>query len=327
MAAATTWLIANPRAGRKLGWTITRAGPEQALAALARHGIRAELRLTERADQATVLAQQAVAAGADLIIAAGGDGTVHEVAIGVIGTGATLAILPLGSMMNLARALGIPRDLDGAAALVARRRVVRMEVGRLETAAGESYFLEAAGAGLDAGVFAYGNQLDAGKWRYLMPFLRFVARYRPRAARLTVDGQTVLVPRALMISAAISPFIGLQLTVAPDAKVDDHQLDVMVRQASGRLDLLRHVAAMVRGTRRYGPNTELLRGRVVEIAHLHRAMPVHADARVVGRTPARIEVLPEALPVVVGDPGPGNHTGLSTRPRRRRRGRVAARVT
>jgi YegS/Rv2252/BmrU family lipid kinase len=317
--AATAWLIANPRAGRKGGFILNPTEPGDALAALRRHEIDAELHVTERPAQATLLARHAVAAGAQLVVVAGGDGTIHEVASGLVGSGAALGILPLGSMMNLPRALGIPRDLDAAAALIARGRLVRMEVGRVTTAAGQSYFFEAAGAGVDAGAFAFGNQLDAGKWNYLLPFLRFVTRYRPRAARLTVDGRLFTVPRSIMISAAVSPFIGLQLTVAPEAKVDDHLLDVVVRQASGRLDLLRHAAVMAWGDRRYGPNTHLVRGRVVEIEHVHRPMPVHADARIVGRTPARLELLPETLPVVVGDPHPERHTGLTPRPHRRGR--------
>jgi diacylglycerol kinase (ATP) len=301
----SVWLIANPIAGRKGGLTLNPVGPEQARAALERQGLAPELRVTERPGHATLFARQAVAAGADLIVAAGGDGTIHEVAAALIrapraarGATPTLAILPLGSMMNLARALGIPRDLDEAAGLIARGRVVRMDVGLIRTAATESFFLEAAGIGLDAGLFAYGNRLDEGKWRYLLPFLRFLARYRVRPARLEVDGRPITVARTLMVSVAISPYLGLALTLAPGAKVDDHHFDVVVREAEGRADMLRHAAAMLIGTHESSPGVVTLRGRRVTVEHLRNPMLVHADGELVGRTPVELELLPGALPIV-----------------------------
>ncbi|HEY3109337.1 MAG TPA: diacylglycerol kinase family protein [Chloroflexota bacterium] len=311
MAYRSVWLIANPTAGRKGGLTLNASGPEEARAALERSGLAPELRVTERPGHATLFARQAVAAGADLIVAAGGDGTVHEVAAALIRTphaarsAATLAILPLGSMMNLARALGIPRGLDEAAALIARGRIVWMDVGIVRTAATESFFLEAAGVGLDAGIFAYGNQLEGGKWRYLLPLLRFLARYRARPARVEVDGRRITVPRALMLSVAISPYIGMALTLAPGAKLDDRHFDVVVREAAGRADMVRHAAAMLFGTRPRSPRAVTLRGRRVSVDHLDGPMLVHADGELVGRTPAELELLPGALPVVAARPGRG----------------------
>jgi len=301
----SVWLIANPTAGRKGGLTLNPSGPEQARAALERQGLAPELRVTERPGHATLFARQAVAAGADLIVAAGGDGTIHEVAAALIraphaarSAATTLAILPLGSMMNLARALGIPRGLDEAAALIARGRIVRMDVGLVRTAATESFFLEAAGVGLDAGIFAYSNQLEGGKWRYLLPLLRFLARYRARPARIEVDGRRITVPRALMLSVAISPYIGMALTLAPGAKLDDRHFDVVVREAAGRADMVRHAAAMLLGTEPRSPGALTLRGRRVTVDHLRGPMLVHADGELVGRTPAELELLPGALAIV-----------------------------
>src|SRR5207249_2953590 len=78
------WLIANPQAGRKVGLTTNPSGPDDALAALRRVYPAAELHLTERAGHATEQAREAVRAGAELVVAAGGDGTVREVACGLI---------------------------------------------------------------------------------------------------------------------------------------------------------------------------------------------------------------------------------------------------
>jgi diacylglycerol kinase family enzyme len=97
---ARAWVIINPMAGRKMGFVTNPLGPEEARAALERHGIPVEVALTESAGHATELARRAVAAGAELVVAAGGDGTVREVACALIGTNAVLGVLPLGSMME-----------------------------------------------------------------------------------------------------------------------------------------------------------------------------------------------------------------------------------
>jgi YegS/Rv2252/BmrU family lipid kinase len=301
------WLIANPLAGRKAGFTVNAAGPDQACAALERQGLDCHLRVTEHAGHATALAREAAAAGAELVVAAGGDGTVHEVAEALIGTNTPMAIMPLGSMLNLARAFNVPRDLDAAARIIAERRTVRMDVGRASTGATNRVFLEGAGIGFEAGLFAYGNRLDAGT-HGMVPSMRrlwrFVTRFSPRSLRLTVDGRSEVVRRTFMVAVAITPYIGLALTTAPDAKIDDREFDVVIRRGESWRQLFRHVLAIASG-RPHEPMTRTLRARTVEIAGVRRQLMVHADGQLIGRTPARFELLPAALPVVVGEPQPG----------------------
>ncbi|HEY3081178.1 MAG TPA: diacylglycerol kinase family protein [Chloroflexota bacterium] len=304
MTVSEAWLIANPMAGRKAGFTVNSAGPEQACAALERHGLRCHSMLTERAGHATELAHQALAAGARLVVAAGGDGTVHEVAEALIGHDVPMAIMPLGSLLNLGRAFNVPRDLDAAARIAAEQRIVRMDIGRASTAMGSRLFLEGAGVGFEAGLFAYGNRIDAGRRRAIRLLWRFVTRYSPRSLVLTVDGQSEEVRRAFMVGIAITPYIGLALNAAPEAKIDDRQFDVVVRQGATWRQLFRHVLALAVGWP-HDPTTRLLRGRVVQIEGLRRQLMVHADGELLGRTPARFELLPGALPVVVGETPPG----------------------
>ena len=131
-----------------------------------------------------------------------------------------------------------------------------------------------------------------------------MVRYSPRSLVLTVDGQSEVVRRAFMVGVAITPYIGLALNAAPDAKIDDRQFDVVVRQGATWRQLFRHMLALALG-RPHEPTTRLLRGRAVEIQGLRRQLMVHADGELLGRTPARFELLPAALPVVVGQPLPG----------------------
>lgn len=296
----SVWLIANPVSGRKAGLLVNPVTPEDALRALERVGLRAELRVTERAGHATVFAQQAVAAGADLVVAAGGDGTIHEVARPLVGRGVRLGLLPLGSLLNTAHSLNIPRDLDAAAALLRDGRTIGMDVGQATTGMGQHYFFEAAGVGLDAVLFAYSHQIDRGRFRYLVPFVRTLFTFRPRRARMVLDDRPFEARYTLMVNVAIGPYTGLRLAVAPDARVDDHQFEVVIRRAEHRRDVLRHVAALAFGPTALSTKTGTLRARCVEVNHNRRPMAVHADGETIGRTPVEFRLLPAAIPVIAG---------------------------
>src|ERR671938_1554608 len=108
-------LIFNPHAGQKLGLATNAGSDDDAQAALRAEGIRFDPRPTAHAGHATELAHQAVAEGRQLVIAAGGDGTVNEVAHGLAKSEAVLGLMPLGSIMNVARTLWVPRNLALAA--------------------------------------------------------------------------------------------------------------------------------------------------------------------------------------------------------------------
>lgn len=295
-------LIVNPSAGRKAGLTTNAFGVEDARALLERHTIDAEVWETERPGHATELARKAAREGYRRVIAAGGDGTVEEAAEGLVGTTVELGVLPLGSIMNIARMLGIPRDLEAAAQVVKERRVARIDVGRASTQARSDYFIEAAGVGIDAGLFAYFNQLDGGNWRSLRPLITFMWRYRPRRLTLVLDGRRMRF-RAMMVTIANGPYVGAALAVAPDAQLDDHKFDVEVYTRFGKLELFRHLLSIAGGRRVFNPKVQTFRAQSVEVI-ADFPMMVHSDSRPLATTPARFEVLPAALAVIVGgEPG------------------------
>jgi YegS/Rv2252/BmrU family lipid kinase len=297
-----TCLIINPTAGKKVGLTTNALGLGDAAALLDRHGIEAEIFATEYASHGTELAREAVRQGFQRVIAAGGDGTVAEIAEGLVGTSVELGVLPLGSIMNVARMLGVPRDLDAAAEVIKAGRMARIDVGQATAQARTTSFLEAAGVGVDAGLFAYFNQLDSGNWRSLRPLVTFMWRYRPRRLTLRLDG----VPhrfRAMMVTVANGPYLGAALTLAPDARLDDRRFDVQVFTRFGKLELARHLLAIAGGRRVYNPKVLTFRASTVEIVP-QRPMMVHADSRPLGTTPATFKIVPSSLAVIVGgEPG------------------------
>jgi diacylglycerol kinase family enzyme len=149
-------------------------------------------------------------------------------------------------------------------------------------------------------MFAYANQLDAGNWRAIRPLLRFVSRYTPRAVRVSVDGRSFWA-RPVVLTVAVGPYIGVGMVAAPEAKIDDRQFDIVVRHGPNPMGILRHLVALAWG-RTSDQGTHTLRGRRVSVNHLGRALQVHADGKPLGNTPARFELLPARLTVLVGEP-------------------------
>jgi len=297
-------LIFNPTAGQKLGLSTNAGGAEDAQRALRAAGVPFDPRPTEHAGHATELAGAAVGEGRALVIAAGGDGTVGEVAQALAGTTSVLGVMPLGSVMNMARTLCIPRDLDEAARVIATGHVLAMDLGRVE----DTYFLEAAGVGLDAGLFAYFEQLDSRGVRteIIQAALRFVRRLGTPRLLIEVDGRVRQV-RAPMVSVANGPFVGAAYAIAPEARINDGLLDVVIFRRVGVLRLLVHLVAVLGGRRLPPPpGAVTLRVRSVRIATRgRRPLPVHADGTAIGTTPARFQVVPGALQVLTGQPEAG----------------------
>ena len=199
--------------------------------------------------------------------------------------------------MNLARMLGIPRDLEQAAGVIKDGHAVRIDAGRATTRIGQRIFLEAAGVGVTAAIFAYTNQLDSGNWKSLRPLLRFLLRYQPHRLQVVVDGRQQRV-RATMVTVANGPLLGASFVMAPDARLDDHQFTVRIFSAWSKRELAAQVWAILRRGSSHQVGILTRRGRLVEIT-ARRPLMVHADSHPLGTTPVRFELLPAALSVLV----------------------------
>ena len=295
-------LIVNPHAGQKLGLHTNPGSLVAAQEALRAEGIPYEVRETTSPRHATALARQAADEGCRLVIAAGGDGTVAEAGEGLVNTDTALGIMPLGSIMNMARTLCIPRDLAGAAKTIAGGQVLAMDVGRV----GEHIFLEAAGVGLAAGLFGYFNRVDTGRVRpggALLATLKFLRNIGSPRMTIVADGQKFAM-RAPQVTVSNAPYVGAAYVLAPEAQVDDGLFDVVIFRGMGPLRMLVHMALVAGGRRLPAPpGVQLVRAKSVNVELVRRRpLPVHADGDAVGITPAHFEVLPAALRVMVGQP-------------------------
>lgn len=236
------------------------------------------------------LAKAALAEGIRVVLVAGGDGTVASAAIAVLGSDATLGILPFGSYMNIANGLGIPLKPIEAARVIAERRVKRCDVGEV---AGKVFF-ETCGIGIDADMFGAARLAERGRWGPAFRRVRRWATANSHRVAITVDGKTER-HRALQILVVNSPYYGWAMPIVPTADMTDGLLDIAIFPRKGRLDLLKWIAA-VWHTGRPGRPPRVLRGKAIEIES-EEALPVHADGQIAGRLPVSVRCCEGALRV------------------------------
>lgn len=291
-------IIRNAAAGAKGGISTNGCTPDELCALAERHGLGQDI--VEPADEAAAheAVRAAVTDGVDVVVAAGGDGTVGLVAEDLRESSAALAILPLGSVMNVARALGIPRDLESAAALIPEGHIVTIDMGEATTADGQPVrFLESGSVGMNAAIFREASRFDDGDWVSILRTIWVALRYRPARMHLKLDRGTVRT-RALMVTISIGPYTGVGMTVAPGARLDDGQFDVRVFRGFSKWELLRHLASIAFGRRHYAPHVSTYRSASVSISSRH-PLPARADGVDLGMTPVSFRTLAGVLRVVV----------------------------
>jgi len=260
---------------------------------LSRYQLGDELLAPGSESEAAEAALDAVNRGYDVVVAAGGDGTIGLVARQLIGARTTLGILPLGSVMNIPRMLGVSRDLDEAAATLASGPVRCIDVGQ---ANGRAFF-EAASVGMNAAMFREANRFERGDWLSIARTIWVALRYRPARMRLELDEDGVEQTRALMVVIANGPYTGAGMTVAPDAQIDDGRFDVRVFRGFSKPELLRHLASIAFGRRRYAPHVSTFRASTVRVTSVH-PLPTRADSHDLGTTPLEVCLRPGVLRVV-----------------------------
>ncbi|WP_157986426.1 diacylglycerol/lipid kinase family protein [Chitinophaga alhagiae] len=208
------------------------------------------------------LARDAVRRGVDTVVAVGGDGSINEVAQGLLGTKTALAIVPLGSGNGLARALKIPLDVGLALQLVAAGAKRPMDAGF----ANEHLFLSNAGVGFDAVI---ADRFRHSKKRGLINYARLVIggfyRYRPSTYSVKVDGQEQG-RKAFLMTVANGNQFGYEFKLAPQASVFDGMLDVCLVPPLGFFDLLPLSVRSLRGSIHKSRYMEHFTGKEIEVS-------------------------------------------------------------
>ena len=238
--------------------------------------------------------------GFDIVVAAGGDGTVHSVAQGMVHSSLSMGIIPMGTANNIARVLGLPLRMEDAMAVIARSKSRSIDVGRV---AGQ-YFLEAAGVGLFADAFVAFGQEEPRKWQVFRLFRVLGPLFwnpMVRNLELRLDGVAEQ-DSAVWIAVSNSSYLGDNMPLAPDASLEDGEFDVIIVGAMNRQELFQFLWALFHGKHLALPKVRGVRAKSVGIQrvhHSHRPLPVHADAEIVAFTPALLETVPGAIKVIV----------------------------
>lgn len=254
-------------------------------------------------DDACQLAREAAGRG-EVVVAVGGDGMVGAVAGAVVDAGGVLGIVPAGRGNDFARQVGLPHDPDALARVLLEGEPRLVDVAEADgrVVVGSVY------AGVDSAASRIVNRARLVPRRIVYPYaaVRALATFRPATYRISVDGEE-LTERAYTVVAANSGYYGAGMHIAPDARVDDGLLDVVVIRAVSRLRLAAALRELYPGTHTRRPEVLVLRGREVRVA-AERPIPVYGDGDPIGVLPVTVRVRPGALRLLSPpDPTPAGH--------------------
>ncbi len=242
----------------------------------------------------------AIKAGARLVVVGGGDGTVSLVAPSLAGTDVVLGLLPTGTANDLARTLQVPTDLPAACEIVVNGTVAEVDLGIV----GEDYFVNVASVGLSVGVteaLSPGLKRRVGPAAYPIAALLAYRKHVPFRARLEFpdgDHEPVELDDLLQVAVANGRFYGGGSVVAPNAGIDDHLLDVYAiprGTLSQRLQVARHFVSGAFTERDHVLHVTTQAVRLITEPEL----PINVDGELSARTPTLFGLLRNGLKVMV----------------------------
>jgi diacylglycerol kinase (ATP) len=293
-------LIANPRAGRG---RVDAALPKVERV-LRDEGLDYRIVRTTHPGHATEAARHALRSGERFLVAAGGDGTVHEVVNGMIQNGlplapdAVLGVVAAGSGCDFVRTFGLPGDAGSAARRLASGRVRAIDVGTVTCIDGGAertrYFVNIAEAGLGGAVVARTARLGRflGAARYAGGVWLTLPGFRPAPVRLDTDGHTSRW-RAFNVVVANGRFYGGGMQISPKSDPGDGLLDVLV-MTGPKSDAFATLPKVYRGTHLPHRNIAELRAGEIRL-DADRPFPVEADGEIVGTTPVSFGIIPGVI--------------------------------
>ena len=290
----STVIIINPISGGASP-RAARARAQLALAVVDAHGDPVEVLLTEAVGHARELAKSAVRRGARLVLAWGGDGTINEVASALAFDEVPLGIVPAGSGNGLARELGVHPRAERAIADALQAVPRPMDLGEIDG----HLFANMAGIGFDAHIASrFATATRRGFVGYAGITARALTSYVPQHYRVTTGGVETT-HRAVLVTIANSAQFGNNARIAPGARVDDGELDLVVFEERSRIATLCQMPRLFNGTVARVPGCTIRRIREVTI-EAEQPMAYHVDGEpVAGGTKLRARIHPGALMIAV----------------------------
>jgi YegS/Rv2252/BmrU family lipid kinase len=285
------FVIFNPAARGEKSQRVRRfldakAGPQVALAP------------TQSAGDAKRLAARAVQERYDVVVAAGGDGTINEVINGLGTSGLPLGVLPLGTVNVFAKELGIPGKLDAAWALIEAGQARTIDLACAEAGGPPRFFMQLAGVGFDArAVRAASWELKKkiGPLSYIWAGLKTLSEQHSQI-EVAINGAAPV--RGFAVLVGNGRFYGGRFRLFPEARLDDGLLDVCVFENGGLLDLARYGQGLLRGAHTRLKDVRYFQAKDF-VCRAAEPTPFELDGEDAGEAPVRFSVRPQALRVIV----------------------------
>jgi len=292
MAKKTALLVVNPKSG-----TRSKEGLGECVAErLADCGISVGVAYTEGPGHAVELATEAVGKGTDIVISAGGDGTVNEIASELSHTATSLGIIPLGSGNGFARSLGIPQDVGEALKIIGSGHSITCDRGIVN---GHPFYCT-SGIGFDAAVSEkFAKTKRRGRISYVKNVLLEFLKYQPEPYAIAIEGR-VITERAFLIAICNASQYGNNAYIAPNAKLSDGMLDLIVIHDGSPLSTVKVGVDLLTGYLDRNTRIDTFRISSASISRSGEG-PVHVDGEPL-HLGSRLDVVCDALSLKVCAP-------------------------
>lgn len=287
------FLILNPVAGKNQG----ERALKKATPLLEKAGIQIELKISEFSGHAITLAREFDPSKFDGIVAVGGDGTLFEIVNGLLKSNRDFDLpigqIPVGTGNSFIKDLEI-NSIEDAVEKIAGGKTRKVDVGFFKYPEGEHYFINLLGTGFVSNVAHRAGKYKAlGSLSYVLGVLEEVVQLRPVPLELTIDGK-VYQRDYIFTEICNSTKTGGNMIMAPDAKIDDGLLDIILLNNISKLSLLKVFPQIFKGTHVQDSHAETFKGEHIKIV-TETPQRLTPDGEVFGSTPLEVSVLPHKI--------------------------------
>lgn len=288
-------VIVNPSSGKEKA----KGYSEEVVHILQQQYESVDVRSTEKAGDATAFASQGVEEGYEVIIAMGGDGTVHEAVNGIAkhSERPQFGLVPMGTVNDLARVLGIPLDPEEAIRVFEDSVVMKVDLGRVN----DLYFSNAVGIGsIPESIHEVSSEEKSrlGAMAYYIAGAKRLANPRKLEVTLEFDGYEwtgEISTIAISLSGSLAGF----KDIVPEANIQDGKMHILVVKDFGLLDTVKMVPGILRGTIADSENVVYIQTGKIHIGSKDRELHANVDGEEGPLLPLDVEILPGYLDVLV----------------------------
>jgi diacylglycerol kinase (ATP) len=262
-----------------------------------------EVFLVEPGCDLPAMIKEALEQGIRMFVVCGGDGTITTVARSLIGTEATLGIVPIGSQNNTALSLGIPSDIPEAISILRSGQRCKVDMGIATCGKTTIPFLEECSIGLISDLFPSADDIQHGNLARIGDFLTTLAASPPAEIHLVLDKKKKIHNLGHVLIVSNMPYVGFHYQIGTASSYNDGLLDVLFFADLSKLDLLGYVFQGVGEGFPEDPRIQHFHVHRIEIDTIP-AMQVMVDGILIGEGPVKIEIRRRALAVMVPQPDP-----------------------